>query len=156
MSVRKRTWTTLGGGVAFALTVAAAGAAEATVDQNSVRFMEATVDQNSVRFIMPGCRDFLFPADLPNITSLVSRAHCMGAVSGIVFMGKPLAVTSPSDSLDGAIRRYLCLNIPFDVTLSDEITIVIAYAESRPERANGSISFYALALEALRAAWPCK
>jgi hypothetical protein len=43
---------------------------------------------------------------------------------------------------------------PPDATLKQAVSIVVDYIDSRPERMHEY--FNALALEALRAAWPCK
>jgi hypothetical protein len=132
MSVRKRTWTTLGGGVALALTVTAAAA-----QVNS-----------SANEMMPHCRNALDPKSPEN---LYAQGACAGTIAGIAFVAVSLNALSPSDD---NVRRELCVNPPATGTRGQLVRIVVAYVDARPAWMHEP--FNQLALEALRAAWPCK
>jgi Rap1a immunity proteins len=119
MSVRKRTWTILGGGVALALTVTAAGAAEE--------------DRDSANFRLPLCRGFLNHSG----ANILLQGACAGVIEGMVFLGK-----------------YQCVDVPDEVTIAQAVRVVVAYIDARPARMHEP--FKKLAIEALRAAWPCK
>ena len=58
------------------------------------------------------------------------------------------------EEYEGPIIGMICVDFPPGVTNSQKIKVVIAYIEARPARLHES--FVDLALEALRAAWPCK
>lgn len=92
-------------------------------------------DVMSANIIMPGCRYLLQPETSPSDKMVyLIAAKCNGLVEGIAFA----AVCTP----DGA------------VTIDQTIRVVVKYIDGRPERQHED--FKALALEALRAAWPCK
>jgi hypothetical protein len=138
MSVRKRTWTILGGGAALALTVTAASAAE---------------DMGSANGVLPGCRGML--ARSSNATDPLTMGLCAGIVRGIASMGSVAVYVWNRVPLDRkAPLAPLCMDIPEKVTTDQEIRVVIAYIDARPQRMHED--FADLALEALRAAWPCR
>ena len=74
MSVRKPTWTILGGGVALALTTTATSA--------------------QVNEMMPHCRNALDPKSAEN---LYAQGACVGTIVGIAFVAVSLNALSPSD-----------------------------------------------------------
>jgi hypothetical protein len=133
MSVRKRTWTILGGGLALALTVTAASA------------------DDSANYMLPGCRAY---ADRkPPYDRLFEQGLCAGVLRGIGFMGG-----STMETVDGRVVRVpileWCLDIPDAVTLRQMAKVVVAYIDARPAQMHED--FRLLALNALRTAWPCK
>ena len=78
MSIRTRTWTIFGSGVALALTVTAAPAAE---------------DTSSANYMLPGCRDFIgswVSLELQGFSRSQSFriGDCEGFVAGIAHMGR--------------------------------------------------------------------
>jgi hypothetical protein len=52
------------------------------------------------------------------------------------------------------LRRVACMDISDGVTLGQEVRVVVAYIEARPELMHEP--FRMLALEVLRSAWPCR
>jgi hypothetical protein len=119
-------------GVALALTVSTAMA------QN---FMSANRG-------MEGCRSFLSRTGDLSGPDPVGEGYCLGLVTGMMSMGR---------SLTGAAAEAapgLCLNVPAGVTAAQAVRVVAAYIEARPSRMHEP--FGALALEALRTAWPCR
>ncbi len=84
-------------------------------------------DDTSANFIIPGCRAFIGPA--------LRHGRCSGIVEGLVFAGK--GVCAPRGS-----------------TIGQAVSIVVQYIDNRPGRQHEK--FIALALEALKSAWPCK
>jgi hypothetical protein len=147
-------------GVALALTVTAAPAAE---------------DMQNANFIMRGCRGFIDRTP-GGPARLMEWGQCAGIVNGIAYVGfminlaglvSPPGMRLPPVSPDATIldpnspatslaflRHQLCLDIPDGVTTGQEVRVVIAYIDARPARMHED--FRSLALEALRAAWPCK
>jgi hypothetical protein len=95
-------------------------------------------DVFSANAVMPGCRTFLGDMAQAKTSEALDAARCLGLVEGIVY---------------GASAGMLVCNEP-TVTAGQAIRVVTKYIESRPERLHQD--FRALALEALRAAWPCK
>jgi len=51
-------------------------------------------------------------------------------------------------------RKLFCAEIPHGVTSGQAVAVVVRYGETHPEQAH--VTFIALALTALREAWPCK
>jgi len=134
MSVRKHTWTILAGGAAFAFIGTT-----------------AAEDTSSANYILPGCQDFLGLKQ----PYTGRQGFCAGTVAGISFVGKDLRRLRPAyPSESDAVTWLYCLDIPEKVTLMQLVRSVIAYIEDRPARMHEP--FVALALEALRTAWPCK
>jgi len=131
MSVRKRTWTILGGGVALALTITAASAAE------------------DVATIMPGCRALM--DDRVNTSRIFDAGYCAGMIDAIGFMGD--ALSWQALALPKEIRQNFCISAPLTVTIKQAVRIVVAYIDARPDRMHEPFS--QLAIEALRTVWPC-
>lgn len=108
-------------------------------------------DISSANYILPGCQDFL-GLKQPDTGR---QGFCAGTVAGISFAGKELHRLRPAyPSESEAVTGLYCLDIPEKVTLMQLVRSVIAYIEDRPARMHEP--FVALALEALRTAWPCK
>jgi Rap1a immunity proteins len=95
----------------------------------------AEKDMSSANFTMRGCRDFLRPALPTNAIEAFDAGNCAGIVEGINF-----------------VDESTCM--PKGVTAEQSVRVVVAYIDARPARMHES--FKSLALEALRAAWPCR
>jgi hypothetical protein len=96
----------------------------------------AEVDRSSANYLMPGCRAFLQPSSpSPVFTVMLLTAECSGLIEGLIYA-----------------RTTVCL--PAGVTSAQAIRIVVKYIDDEPARLHEN--FKALALEALRAAWPCR
>lgn len=85
--------------------------------------------ETSAAFVMPSCREFA--------VSTFRKGQCSGIVEGLVFAGKDIGVCAPEASTTG-----------------QAVSIVMKYVDARPGRDQNN--FIALALEGLRATWPCK
>jgi Rap1a immunity proteins len=125
------------GAAALALTVPAAGAD----------------GYDTAAEIIPGCREaisMLHNAPTTSTEVAFEMGICWGTIVGISLMGSNLRWLSETKQ-----PRSLCIDKPLKgATLEQMIRIVIAYVDARPARLHEKFSF--LALEALRAAWPCK
>jgi hypothetical protein len=86
----------------------------------------------SANALMPGCRAFLGSYFFRN------GEQCAGLIEGIAY--------------GAAAGAGVCYEP--DVTIGQMVSIVVKYIDDRPARQHEY--FKALALEALRAAWPCK
>jgi Rap1a immunity proteins len=99
----------------------------------------AEPDLNSANYLLPFCRGF---GDLKSSVPF-EQGRCAGIVSGIAYMGSAVEASS-----------RVCLDIQATVTSGQDVKVVVAYIDARPARLHEP--FARLALEALRAAWPCK
>jgi Rap1a immunity proteins len=121
-------------GAALALTVTAGAAAE---------------DMNSANYLLPACQELIVGKQVsPTMTSF-ERGICSGTLRGIIFMGTGLRRPVSDD-----VRLTFCIDHPDNGTPEQALRIVVSYIEARPARMHEP--FVALALEALRAAWPCR
>lgn len=93
----------------------------------------AQVEPASATWIMPGCRAAI--AEPRSRPADYDQGLCTGIVRGISYV-----------DLD------MCA--PGKVTLGQMLRVVVRYIDMRPERQHEN--FVLLALEALRAAWPCR
>ena len=85
-------------------------------------------------FRMPGCRSFL---DQDNLLRWdFSGGVCSGTVEALMSIGTTLGICRPPES-----------------TTYQGVRVVVQYVTSQPARMNDN--FDALAVEALRKAWPC-
>ena len=96
--------------------------------------------QTSADYVMPGCRDAASLITFSNAgkseeqVSLMS--FCAGIVVGLSFMGQPYGICVPAG------------------TTSEQATgVVVQYIDGQPARVHED--FNHLAVEALRATWPC-
>ena len=99
----------------------------------------AAPNQPSASYFMPGCRDAasLITFSVRESEEEVARMNfCAGIVVGLGFMGE----------LHG-----ICL--PPDTTSQQATSIVVQYIDGQPARTDED--FRSLAIEALRANWPC-
>jgi len=92
-------------------------------------------DTTSANYVMAGCRAFLLPKIPHDYNLSLIAGVCAGIVSGINYAAADVCP-------------------PKGVTSVQSVRIVVNYIDGRPARLNEN--FNALALEALRAAWPCK
>ena len=125
--------------IALALTITAAAAAEENTQ--------------SANYIMPDCRALIDRRP----DNRADQAYCLGFVWGIAQMGRNVRFImrhEPSLLDMAAMRDLVCLDIPSAVVAIQTVKVVVAYIEARPARMHES--FNALALEALRTAWPCR
>jgi hypothetical protein len=111
----------------------------------SVTAVEAAEDTNSANYMMPHCRNFLTIEH----SSDPLVPYCVGMVRGIVFTGSILR-----DLVNAEDRRLPCIDPPSGSTYGQSVRVVVTYIDARPARMHEH--FGVLALEALRAAWPCK
>jgi hypothetical protein len=99
----------------------------------------AEPDQPSASYLMPGCRDAasLITFSVPESEEEVAHMNfCAGIVVGLSFIGE----------LHG-----IC--VPPDTTSQQAASIVVQYIDGQPARTDED--FRSLAIEAMRARWPC-
>jgi hypothetical protein len=95
-------------------------------------------DANRANRMMVGCHGFIADiggGQVPNAADALLRGQCLGAIRAIVHFDK--GVCTPKGS-----------------NLEQWLRVVVQYIDSRPARLHES--FFDLAAEALRAAWPCR
>jgi hypothetical protein len=88
---------------------------------------------DSANYAMPGCRNYV--SENPKNGDLYKTGFCWGLISGLLY------VTHDS-----------CL--PPGVTQVQAVRVVLQYIDNRPARMHED--FKILALEAMKAAWPCQ
>jgi hypothetical protein len=97
-------------------------------------------NQTSADYVMPGCRDaapLITFSDVGESKEQISRmSFCTGIVVGLSFMGQPYGIC-----------------VPANTTSQQAISIVVQYIDGQPARIHED--FNSLAVEALRASWPC-
>ena len=97
-------------------------------------------NQSSADYVMPGCRDaaslitFSNAGESKEQVSLMS--FCAGIVVGLSFMGQAYGIC-----------------VPAGTTSQQATSIVVQYIDGQPARTDED--FRSLAIEALRANWPC-
>jgi hypothetical protein len=99
-------------------------------------------DTNSANYLLPACKNFLVTGDSRPITSAFYQGVCVGTVDTLHLLIRILPET-PFRSCP-----------PNQVTTGQELRVIIAYIEARPQRMHEN--FRILAIEAMREAWPCK
>jgi Rap1a immunity proteins len=113
-------------------------------------------DATSANYLMPGCRGMLTQSS--NATDPTKVGYCAGIVLGIASMGGLASFAWRAEGKVPLDRKaplaLLCMDLPGGVTAGQEIRVVVAYIDARPARMHED--FRGLAIEALRAAWPCK
>jgi Rap1a immunity proteins len=87
----------------------------------------AEVDTDSANYMMPVCRE--------NSPSKFGYGLCSGLITATFYWGK--GICAPTEVTGGQIR-----------------SVVVQFIDSRPARMHED--FKILALEAMKAAWPCK
>jgi hypothetical protein len=93
----------------------------------------AEMDTNSANHEISGCRDFLIHESTHD---MFSTGWCAGTVNTLKYMGGGNHCS------------------PSAVTLRQAVLVVVRYIDARPERMHEN--FKELALEAMKAAWPCR
>ncbi|MDF3064182.1 MAG: Rap1a immunity protein [Microvirga sp.] len=98
------------------------------------------LDVRAANYIMPGCKQ---PSTVPEFI----QGYCLGMVSILAAAGHPGGTLQVAS----AAERF-CL--PKGVNLTQVAQVAVSYIEARPARWHEE--FFHLALEAFRAAWPCR
>src|SRR5262249_2412674 len=97
-------------------------------------------NQPSADYIMPGCRDAASLISFSKIAESkeeVARMNfCTGIVAGLSFIGQPYGIC-----------------VPPGTTFQQATSVVVQYIDGQPARTDEDFRF--LAVEALRANWPC-
>ena len=107
----------------------------------------APANAASVNEVLPACKLYLSlvarhgTVSQSEIPHLLDAGECLGAVYAMLAVSRTLAEPFK-----------FCAPIEFDA--EQGVRIVVAYVEKNPER--GREDFTMLALEALRANWPCQ
>ncbi len=100
----------------------------------------AEPNQTSADYIMPGCRDaaslITFSHTGESEEDVSRMSFCMGVVVGLSFIGQPYGICVPPGTTSQQATR-----------------VVVQYIDGQPARMNED--FNSLAVEALRATWPC-
>jgi hypothetical protein len=91
----------------------------------------AEEDTTSANYVIPGCRHFI---ERDRIDPIL-QGWCMGMISGLVYLSDDVCT-------------------PSAVVRTQSARVIVQYIEARPARMHED--FKKLALEAMRAAWPCK
>jgi hypothetical protein len=93
----------------------------------------ADPDLQSANYQMPACRKYA----MEDYSSAFESGHCVGSIDALMSVSPVLG---------------FCL--PPTATTGQGVRVVVHYIDGRPERLHQN--FIALAIEALRAAWPCQ
>jgi hypothetical protein len=106
----------------------------------------ASAETASVADVLPACKLFLSIMDRQgevrdaDVVHLMDAGECLGAVYAML-------------NLSTALTEPLRFCPPNDAEAEQAVRAIVAYVEKKPERARED--FMTLALEALRATWPC-
>ncbi len=100
----------------------------------------AQAPMRSANYLLPYCKYFLTDRTEGGYNVGFGVGLCAGMIAGIVRVSNNLPDQMSS-----------CL--PAGVTHGQEVRVVVAYVEARPERMHEDM--YALVVEALHHAWPC-
>lgn len=104
-------------------------------------YSSANHPYSSANHFLPMCRAAIAITDDPNgLGRGISRGdarHCLGLIEGME-----------------ALATFNIFCPPAGVTTGQQMRVVIAFIEARPQRLHED--FRLLAVEALRQAWPCK
>jgi Rap1a immunity proteins len=92
-------------------------------------------DIDSANYAMPACREVAM--QVQSAPKTYARGSCMGIIETLRFTGSMLELCMPNAVTNGQMVR-----------------VVVKYIDDRPARMHEN--FKALAIEALRAAWPCE
>lgn len=93
-------------------------------------FAEYSLSANGV---MPGCRGLMAGGD----TAYVSHGRCVGLIEGVLYRSREREICAPAEVTNGQLVR-----------------VVMQYIDASPARMHED--FRKLAVEAMRAAWPCR
>jgi hypothetical protein len=100
----------------------------------SVTAAVAEPDKDSANYWLPFCRHVV-AGNLGEGDPFFNGA-CVGIITGLVHVGRSVGVCPPNG-----------------VTLGQAASVVVQYLDQHPARTNEN--FEALAIEAMREAWPC-
>jgi Rap1a immunity proteins len=92
------------------------------------------VSAQSAAFRLPGCRSYIKQDN--TLRYDFSGGVCFGIVEALMSVARPLGICRPPES-----------------TVDQGVGLIVKYVSSQPARLNEN--FNALAIEALRKAWPC-
>jgi hypothetical protein len=93
-------------------------------------------DYTTANGMMPGCRRIVAYEASPNTSAAYDTGMCAGIIGTLFYFGSALGFCSPERANRGQALR-----------------VVVQYIDARPARMHER--FQDLALEALKAAWPC-
>ena len=100
----------------------------------------ARPNETSADYFMPGCRDAASLITFSNVgvseEQIARENFCAGIVVGLSFIGQPYGICAPAGT-----------------TSQQATSIVVQYIDGQPARIHED--FNSLAVEALRANWPC-
>jgi hypothetical protein len=99
----------------------------------------------SANEVMKGCRAFIAKTNPETESGRFLRGVCVGAVH---------TLSGTARSLQEAGVEALGICIPKGVPVNQQVRVVAAYIDARPNRLHED--FRALTLEAFKDAWPCK
>jgi hypothetical protein len=116
------------------LSVALALALATLVNVFALSTARAEPNSNAAGHVLHACRDFANPRTPPDY----DQGLCIGKVQVLFYFG----------------QMYFGICTPRGATVGQSNRVIIRYIEERPARHHED--FRDLALEALRAAWPCK
>jgi hypothetical protein len=99
----------------------------------------AEIDTSSANLLMPACREWaMATAGSPLRGDPMLRGLCVGTIDGIFYVDKKICPPPNASKINlGQIAR-----------------VVVQYIDNHPARMHED--FKKLALEAMRAAWPCQ
>jgi Rap1a immunity proteins len=100
----------------------------------------AEPNQTSADYVMSGCRDAASLIAFSNVRESEEEAYrkglCAGIIVGLSFIGQPFGICVPSGT-----------------TAQQATSVVVQYIDGQPARIHED--FNPVAVEALRANWPC-
>jgi Rap1a immunity proteins len=91
----------------------------------------STAEKTSGNYWLPHCK----LVESPRLTA--EYAYCLGTLDGLTFFSREAGICPPEEG-----------------TMAQAVRVVVRYMEARPERLHEP--FRQLAVDAMRAAWPCK
>jgi hypothetical protein len=100
----------------------------------------AEPNQTSADYVMPGCRDAASVITFSKVGESEEGASLMGLCAGIVI----------GLSFNG---QAYCICVPAGTTAQQATSVVVQYIDGQPARIHEA--FNRLAVDALRANWPC-
>jgi hypothetical protein len=111
----------------------------------------AADDFDPANFMLPYCK--LTQKELSaNSENAYFSGRCRGMVNAISEMLVMLKRAQDKGGMQ--VDRTFCIDIPQGATNGQVLEVVLKYGETHPEDTKGT--FIALAVAALRLAWPCK
>src|SRR5262249_11249540 len=87
--------------------------------------------------MLPACTAFIRDRAPGDVDGVFAAGRCIGLMQGLGFASRLLGACPPDE-----------------VTVAQRARVAVTYVEARPGRIHGG--FRALAVEAMREAWPCK